>query len=116
MAELMDERNAEQRLLEKAERGDRQAFDGLMALYEEDLASFISTRVGSQLRKKVEVRDLVQDVVLTAYRSLSRFEPKDERSSSAISSSFSASKVFNSFTFCISSFILSLSLIVSLKR
>ncbi len=80
MTELMDEQNTEQRLLEKAKRGDRQAFDGLIALYEEDLASFILTRVGSQLRKKVEVRDLVQDVMLTAYRSLSEFEPKDQRS------------------------------------
>ena len=80
MTELMDERNTEQRLLEKAKRGDRQAFDGLLALYEDALASFISTRVGSQLRKKVEVRDVVQDVMLTAWQSLSDFEPKDEGS------------------------------------
>lgn len=72
----METENAEHRLLTKAKQGDRQAFADLTALYEESLTAFVSTRMGPQLRKKVEIQDVVQDVLVAAFQSLNDFEPE----------------------------------------
>jgi len=80
MIQLMETESAEQRLLAKAKQGDRQAFAGLTVLYEESLTAFVTTRLGPQLKTKVDRADIVQDVLAAAFQSLSDFEPEDANS------------------------------------
>lgn len=60
--------------LEKARRGDKAAFDRLASAHRPRLESLIRSRLGSKLRPRVEVDDIVQETLLRALRSLSAYE------------------------------------------
>jgi RNA polymerase sigma-70 factor, ECF subfamily len=59
----------EQRLIHRAQRGDRAAFDGLVRLYDQHVLRLVMKVVQSP----EEARDLYQEVFLKVYRSLGRF-------------------------------------------
>ncbi len=65
----MSEREVDQALVERAQAGDRRAFDLLVLKYQQKIASLI----GRYLRDSAEVLDVTQDAFLKAYRALPGF-------------------------------------------
>lgn len=73
MANLMCSNNQETENIEKAQNGDRGAFDSLLEQCRDQLEYFVHMRFGSHLKGVVEVDDVIQESSLRAFRSLSRF-------------------------------------------
>lgn len=65
----MSEREADRLLVERAQGGDRQAFDRLVAKYQRKLGRL----VGRLVRDSAEVEDVVQEAFIKAYRALPAF-------------------------------------------
>jgi len=65
----MSERNVDQQLVERAHRGDKQAFGLLVEKYQRKLARLISRLV----RDPGEVEDVTQEAFIKAYRALPSF-------------------------------------------
>ncbi|MBK1649968.1 RNA polymerase sigma factor RpoE [Rhabdochromatium marinum] len=65
----MSEREIDQALVERAQNGDRRAFDLLVLKYQQRVAGLISRYV----RDSAEVLDVTQDAFLKAYRALANF-------------------------------------------
>jgi RNA polymerase sigma-70 factor (ECF subfamily) len=65
----MSEREADQALVERAQRGDGRAFDLLVLKYQQRVAALI----GRYLRDSAEVMDVTQEAFLKAYRALPGF-------------------------------------------
>ncbi|MCX8144921.1 MAG: RNA polymerase sigma factor RpoE [Azovibrio sp.] len=65
----MSEREIDQQLVEKAQQGDRQAFDTLVAKYQRKLARLVARLV----KDNAEVEDVVQEAFIKAYRALPTF-------------------------------------------
>ncbi|MCG6939776.1 MAG: RNA polymerase sigma factor RpoE [Thiohalocapsa sp.] len=65
----MSEREADQALVERAQRGDGRAFDLLVLKYQQRVAALISR----YLRDNTEVMDVTQEAFLKAYRALPGF-------------------------------------------
>ncbi len=65
----MSEREADQALVERAQRGDGRAFDLLVLKYQQRVAALI----GRYLRDSTEVMDVTQEAFLKAYRALPGF-------------------------------------------
>ena len=65
----MSEREIDQQLVEKAQQGDRQAFDTLVAKYQRKLARLVARLV----KDSAEVEDVVQEAFIKAYRALPAF-------------------------------------------
>jgi RNA polymerase sigma-70 factor (ECF subfamily) len=65
----MSEREADQVLVERAQRGDGRAFDLLVLKYQQRVAALI----GRYLRDSSEVMDVTQEAFLKAYRALPGF-------------------------------------------
>ena len=65
----MSERNVDQQLVERAQRGDKQAFGLLVEKYQRKLARLISRLV----RDPGEVEDVTQEAFIKAYRALPSF-------------------------------------------
>jgi RNA polymerase sigma-70 factor (ECF subfamily) len=65
----MSERDADQVLVERAQRGDGRAFDVLVLKYQQRVAALI----GRYLRDSAEVMDVTQEAFLKAYRALPGF-------------------------------------------
>jgi RNA polymerase sigma-70 factor (ECF subfamily) len=65
----MSERDADQALVERAQRGESRAFDMLVLKYQQRVASLI----GRYLRDSAEVMDVTQEAFLKAYRALPGF-------------------------------------------
>ena len=56
---IMDELERSRALVEKAQQGDRTAFDRLVERYRERLVSLIRASLGSYLRSRVDVEDQI---------------------------------------------------------
>ena len=67
-------------LVSKACSGDRQAFDTLVELYRLRLLRQIESRVGTNLRARLEPEDVFQDTLVRAYESIQRFRWQGEES------------------------------------
>lgn len=67
-------------LVERAQLGDRAAFEHLVGEVEARLESFIRSRLGIELRSRVEVLDVLQETLLRAYRDLNGFSCRHEDS------------------------------------
>lgn len=65
----MTDRQADQELVARAQRGDKRAFDLLVLKYQQK----ISNLIGRYIRDPSEVMDVTQDAFLKAYRALSGF-------------------------------------------
>lgn len=65
----MGDREIDQQLVERAQRGDKRAFDLLVAKYQRKLARLLSQFI----RDAAEVEDVTQETFIKAYRSLSSF-------------------------------------------
>ncbi len=78
MIRLMTKRTQEQRLVSKAQGGDRDAFDELVALYRERLDARIRSKTSERLRSQEEPEDLLQETLLRAFESVDTFEWRRE--------------------------------------
>jgi RNA polymerase sigma-70 factor (ECF subfamily) len=65
----VSEREVDQALVERAQQGDRRAFDLLVLKYQQKVAGLISRYI----RDSAEVMDVTQDAFLKAYRALPGF-------------------------------------------
>src|SRR5437660_1271948 len=65
----MGDREIDQQLVERAQRGDRRAFELLVAKYQRKLARLLSRLV----RDPAEVEDVTQEAFIKAYRALPSF-------------------------------------------
>jgi RNA polymerase sigma-70 factor (ECF subfamily) len=65
-------------LVHAAQGGDRQALERLLARYQERVRRIVRLRIGSALRRQLDSGDILQQVLLDAFRSLDRYEPRDE--------------------------------------
>lgn len=65
----MGEKEVDQQLVDRAQRGDKHAFELLVAKYQRRLARLISRFV----RNSTEVEDVTQDAFIKAYRALPTF-------------------------------------------
>jgi DNA-directed RNA polymerase specialized sigma24 family protein len=61
-------------LCERAQRGERAAFDELVRGYEPRLRRLVEARLGGNLRGSLEADDVLQEALLRAFRSLGGFE------------------------------------------
>ena len=57
----------------RAQEGDNDAFSGLVEKYRDPLEYWVHLRLGSRLRGKIEIQDIVQETFLRAYVSLPTF-------------------------------------------
>lgn len=76
----MNENESIENLVQKAQNGDRDAFDGLGESYRVRVEHFVKTRLGVLLRQQVEVDDIVQETFLQAFKSIGRFRWRGEDS------------------------------------
>ena len=65
----MSEREIDQKLVERAQAGDKQAFDQLVSKYQRKLNRLLSRFI----RDPAEVEDVAQEAFIKAYRALSAF-------------------------------------------
>ncbi|HWQ39423.1 MAG TPA: RNA polymerase sigma factor RpoE [Burkholderiales bacterium] len=65
----MGDREVDQQLVERAQRGDKQAFELLVAKYQRKLARLLSRFI----RDPAEVEDVAQEAFIKAYRALPSF-------------------------------------------
>jgi len=65
----MGEFESDQALVERAQRGDKRAFDMLVRKYQQRIMKVLSRYV----RDPMEVQDLAQETFIKAYKALSRF-------------------------------------------
>lgn len=65
----MEDRNIDQQLVERAQRGDKQAFGLLVTKYQRKLARLLSRFI----RDPAEVEDVTQEAFIKAYRALPTF-------------------------------------------
>ena len=72
--------NPTQELVEKAQAGDRVAFDDLVLRFQERLENQVRSRMGSRLRAKTEPDDIVQDAFAVAFETIGRFTWRGEES------------------------------------
>ena len=61
-------------LLEAAREGDRVAFEDCVSALDSELVGYIERRLGSALRARLEIDDLVQETHFQAWRNIDRFE------------------------------------------
>ncbi len=71
---------ASSRLFREARRGSREALDALFERYGERLHALIRLRLGANLRRHLESRDILQATLLKAFRGIERFEGSGSRS------------------------------------
>ena len=65
-------------LVTRAQDGDREAFEELIARYEVGLREKVESRMGRQVRGKTELEDVLQETFLRAFDSISHFTWRDE--------------------------------------
>jgi len=69
MQELMSEREIDQIMVERAQAGDRHAFDQLVSKYQRKLGRLLSRFI----RDSAEIEDVTQEAFIKAYRALPSF-------------------------------------------
>lgn len=73
-------RHETERLVRDAKAGDRSAFDELVEIHGDRLASWVRTRLGERARRATEVEDVLQDTYVRAFEALDRFTWRHEHS------------------------------------
>jgi RNA polymerase sigma-70 factor (ECF subfamily) len=69
-----------ERLVARAKGGEKRAFAELALRFRVFLERFISSRIGPHLKGKMETDDAIQETLLRAFQSVSRFEWRGEAS------------------------------------
>ncbi|HAK97197.1 MAG TPA: hypothetical protein DCM87_19960 [Planctomycetes bacterium] len=67
-------------LLQEARRGDRKAFERLIAAVEPRLDACIAARTGERLKQTLDVEDIKQETLLRAFSGIDGFAGEDEDS------------------------------------
>jgi RNA polymerase sigma-70 factor, ECF subfamily len=67
-------------LLQRAQQGERSAFDALAREYREGLVAFADSRLGPSVRRDLGPEDVAQETLLAAFDALGRFEWRGEDS------------------------------------
>jgi RNA polymerase sigma-70 factor (ECF subfamily) len=67
-------------LVERAQAGDRGAFDELIGLHRGRIEALIGSRLGARLGRELELDDVLQETLLGAFRSLGSFRWRGEDS------------------------------------
>ncbi len=73
MGIVMEQQDSSRILVSRAQEGDRAAFDQLVERYRPRIATLLRARLGEYLRARVDVDDLIQEVLLRAFSSLPQF-------------------------------------------
>ena len=76
----MDDQAQTQILIEKAMSGNRRAFDDLAAEYRDPLEARIRSQIEGNLQRSMDVNDLIQETLVQAYGSITRFRWQGEGS------------------------------------
>jgi RNA polymerase sigma-70 factor (ECF subfamily) len=66
--------------IREAQAGDRRAFEQLMGIYEDRVRSAISRRLEGPLNPALEADDILQEVMVAAFKAIHRFEWRGEDS------------------------------------
>ena len=74
----MKAKNSTESLIESVRDGDRGAFESLTRGFRQRLVGLIHTRLGESLRSKVDIDDVVQETLLRAFRSIDRYQHRDD--------------------------------------
>jgi len=69
VAALMNNKQADQELVERVKKGDKKAFDLLVLKYQQKVANLVSRYI----RDPAEVMDVTQEAFIKAYRALPKF-------------------------------------------
>lgn len=80
MKTVMEPSSREQALVSRAQSGDRKAFEELLEGHRCSLEKYARMRIGSHLRAKVEVEDVLQETCARAFQSIGHFHWKNEKS------------------------------------
>jgi RNA polymerase sigma-70 factor (ECF subfamily) len=75
-----DEIHATTRLVRAAQDGDTVSLDALLTRCLPQVRQIVALRMGWRLRQLVEIDDIVQEVLLDAFKSIDRFELRSEGS------------------------------------
>ena len=78
MTEPIGNRNNIRTLVERAQGGDREAFNALVRTFEDRLRDFIRSRMGPVVRGRLEPEDVVQETFVRAFQSIGHFRWQDE--------------------------------------
>jgi RNA polymerase sigma-70 factor (ECF subfamily) len=78
--EAMATENPTQELVEKAQAGDRVAFDDLVLRFQGRLGKQVRSRMGSRLAAKTTPEDIVQDAFAVAFETIEKFSWRGEES------------------------------------
>ncbi len=80
MKAVMSKQRNMEGLIDRARRGDRAAFDELVSLAREPLLDHIRFQMGRSLREKLDLEDVLQDVLLRAFKSAEYFKGQNGES------------------------------------
>ena len=69
----MDSPTSTHNLVERYKKGDQTAFSLLFRKYQRRLSVLVHFKMSAELRRRLEVEDIVQEVFLTAAQGLNRF-------------------------------------------
>ena len=77
---IMESNEHSEVLVDRAQEGDRSAFEQLVEANRARLEALIRSRLGQHLRSEVEVEDVNQETLLQAFSSIARFRWQGEQS------------------------------------
>jgi len=80
MKGLMGPPDTTRATIEKAQAGDRAAFDALVAVHRTPVERHVRQSLGARLRERCEADDVLQETYLRAFQSIGRFEWRDQGS------------------------------------
>lgn len=76
----MNEQSSSIELVRRAKHGDDDALDRLFRRYYDRVRRIVKMRLGSKLKAKLEIEDILQDTFVTAVEAFDRFEMRDDAS------------------------------------
>ncbi len=70
----MDSQSGTKALIERAQRGDREAFRDLLETYRDAVDKYVRLRLGAHFLRHVDVEDVLQETSTRAFEAICRFE------------------------------------------
>ncbi len=78
MDKQMASQDSTEILVNRAQSGDRDAFDEIVRVYCERLKHHIGCHMGSRLRGKLEIEDILQETFTVAFETINKFQWRGE--------------------------------------